>query len=330
VLEASRGHAESLALDWGEGVLMSAMTDLSIATGAPAYEEYAARWLDFHIAGGYTIARSDDCPPGISAVVVYQTSCGGGERQVIQTVLSFLYDTALRTSDGGISHFGASPIFGATLWIDSLFMFGEVLVRWGEAAADTRALDEYGKQYAVFAGHLQDASGFFTHAYAWPGQQDPGVFWARGNGWVMASGFDYLRVRVGRGERDDVAAASLSKLAKAVAGAQDPSGLWWTVVNRPGATYLETSASALFAYALARGYRHAALDASVVPVVARAIAGITTKVVPDAQGRPRVTGISGPTDVGRFQTYASVPLVDDLHFGVGAVILALVEASGLK
>jgi unsaturated rhamnogalacturonyl hydrolase len=323
-------HApESLDWGWGEGVLMSAMADLYVVTRTPAYEDYVKKWLDFHVANGYVVAKSDDCPPAIAAITVYQSTCGDAYRQVDQTVLDFLYGTTLRTSDGGISHFGASPIFGATLWIDSLFMFGEVLIRWGEATSDLRALDEYGQQYTVFASHLQDASGFFTHAYQWPGQQDPGVFWGRGNGWVLASGFDYLRVREARGEHDDAVAASLGKLANAVVGAQDASGLWWTIVNRPGATYLETSASALFAYGLARGYKQGALDASVVPTVKRAIAGIRTKIVPDAQGRQEVTGISGPTDVGPFSTYASVKLEDDLHFGVGAVILALREASGL-
>jgi unsaturated rhamnogalacturonyl hydrolase len=320
---------ESLAWDWGEGVLMSAMADLYVATRAQPYADYVKAWLDFHVAGGYAIAKSDDCPPAISAVTVYQTSCGDSYAQIDRTVLDFLYTTALRTPDGGISHFGASPIFGTTLWIDSLFMFGEVLIRWGEATNDVRALDEYGKQYTVFASHLQDPSGFFTHAYQWPGQQDPGVFWARGNGWVIASGFDYLRVRKARGEHDDAVSASLAKLAGAVTGAQDASGLWWTVVNKPGATYLETSASALFAYGLARGKKQGALDASVVPIVQRAVAGLKTKITNDAQGRPQVTGISGATDVGPFTTYASVKQVDDLHFGVGAVILALLESSGL-
>ncbi len=42
-----------------------------------------------------------------------------------------------------------------------------------------------------------------------------------------------------------------------------------------------------------------------------------------------VTDISGQTDPGTFERYAAVQLYEDRDFGVGAVILALIETSGL-
>jgi unsaturated rhamnogalacturonyl hydrolase len=320
----------SVAWGWGEGTLMEGIAELYRVTTAPTYRDYLRQWMDPYVANGYSVTKSDDCPPALSAIVLYQTSCSDGYANVVQTVLHLLYDDALRTSDGGISHFGTSTIFPPTLWIDSLFMFGSVLVRWGEASGDARALDEYASQYKVFQSHLQDSTGFFVHAFNWVAPQDPGVYWGRGNGWVVASGFDYLRVRAARGETDDAILSSLRQLALAITKAQDTAtGLWWTVVNRPGETYLETSASALFALGLARGYRAGLLDASVLPTVHHAMDGVRTKIVLDAQGRPVVTGVSGPTDPGRFSTYASVPVQSDLTYGVGAVILALIEESGI-
>lgn len=112
--------------------------------------------------------------------------------------------------------------------------------------------------------------------------------------------------------------------------AQDvDSGLWWQVVNRPGETYLETSATALFAYGLARGVRYGFRDLALVGAIDAAIAGIETRIRRDAAGRPIVTDVSGPTMVGGFDYYASIPLEEDVPFGVGAVILALTESSGL-
>jgi unsaturated rhamnogalacturonyl hydrolase len=52
-------------------------------------------------------------------------------------------------------------------------------------------------------------------------------------------------------------------------------------------------------------------------------------IVRDSMDRPIVTGISGPTTVGGFQTYANVPVRQDLAHGVGAAILILIETSGL-
>jgi unsaturated rhamnogalacturonyl hydrolase len=49
----------------------------------------------------------------------------------------------------------------------------------------------------------------------------------------------------------------------------------------------------------------------------------------DAQDRPVVTGISGPTMAGSFEYYRDIPVLDDLPFGLGAVLLILIETSGL-
>ena len=318
--------AEGLEWNWTDAVLATALVDLSRVTADQKYRDYLQRWIDHHVKEGYYITTSDRCLPAVAANELYRTTCKTEYRTVNETVLKYLYEEARRTDDGGINHLGVSTIFQPTLWVDSLYMFGEVLIRWGEAEKDTRALDEFSKQYGIFAGHLQDPSGWFVHGYQWGEPQDPNVFWARGNGWVLAAGYDYLRVR-----NDDAVKASLAKLSAAVVAAQDPTtGLYWTVVNRPGETYLETSATALFATGLARGRRIGALDASVVPIVTKAIAGIQTKITNDDKGRPVVTGTSGPTNVGGFDDYAKVPLVDDLPYGVGAVILALIESSGLQ
>ncbi len=317
--------AEGLEWNWTDAVLMTSIVELWRRTADVRYRDYLQRWIDHHVKEGYYVTTSDRCLPAVAANELYRTTCKTEYRTVNETVLRYLYDEARRTDDGGINHLGTSTIFPPTLWVDSLYMFGEVLIRWGEAENDTRALDEFQKQYLLFAKHLQDASGWFVHGYQWGTPQDPNVYWARGNGWVLAAGYDYLRVR-----NDDAVKASLAKLASAVVAAQDTSGLYWTVVNRPNEPYLETSASALFATGLARGRRIGALDANVVPVVRKAIEGIKTKLVNDDQGRPVVTGTSGPTNVGGFDNYARIEVEDDLPYGVGAVILALVGASGLQ
>jgi unsaturated rhamnogalacturonyl hydrolase len=100
-------------------------------------------------------------------------------------------------------------------------------------------------------------------------------------------------------------------------------------MNRPGEIYLETSASALFSYGIARAYRYGLVGEEELDAARRALDGIRAAIVEDDQGRPVVTGISGPTDVGTYESYAEVPLQEDISYGVGATILALVEMSGL-
>jgi unsaturated rhamnogalacturonyl hydrolase len=324
--------ATSASWNWDDGTLMASLMALHRVTGGEAYRDYVQAWIDARIASGYAISTSDHCPPALSALALYTETCDPRYQAVVDRVTTFLDVEALRTPEGGISHFGTSSLFGATLWIDSLYMFGEVAIRRGAAWGDAGALDLYGAQYRIFATALQDAGGFFRHAYDWPGAQDPGVFWARGNGWVLASGADYLHARSTRGESDDVVRASYQRLAAAVVDEQDPAtGLFWTIVNAraEGETYLETSATALFALGLARGSKDGLVDASARAAITRAMEGVRAQITKDAEGRPVVTGISGPTDVGRRADYAAVPLESDVSYGVGAVILALIEVADL-
>jgi len=107
------------------------------------------------------------------------------------------------------------------------------------------------------------------------------------------------------------------------------TGLWWTIMNRPGEIYQETSGPALFAYGIARAYRYGILGERELAAALRAVAGVKKRIQPDEQGRPVVTGISFGTDPTSFEGYAQVEQSDDVNYGVGAAILALIETSGL-
>lgn len=322
--------ADSLAWDWGEGTVVLSLVDLYRVTQHAPYRDYYKRYIDRHIEHGYAITTSDRCPPAVAALALHEETCAPPYEKVVTDVLRYLYEEARRTEQGGINHLGVLTLYEPTLWVDSLFMFGNVLIRFGERAGDARALDELSDQFQIFASLLQDEPGLFRHAYNWPMPQDPGVYWARGNAWVTAAGYDYLRARAARGERDEAVAGVLERQVAAILDTQDPdTGLWWTLMTRPGEIYLETSATALFAVGLARGLRHGFLDASVRPAIDRAMAGVRSRIVEDSSGRPVVTGISGPTTAGGIEGYAEVELGDDVSYGVGAVVLALVETSGL-
>lgn len=321
--------AEGLNWNWEEAVLLTGIAELYRVTGEPRYLDYARAYMDYHIAKGYSIQTSDTCAPAAIAVYLYRENGEARYKKVVEDALHYLRDEARRTEQGGINHLGTLDL-AVTLWLDSLFMFGSLLIGWGEAAGDASALDEFRSQFLIFTDLLARPQGFYLHAWGWPGEQDDDVFWARGNGWVAASAAMYLRVRRLRGDQDKEVGAAFSRLIEAVVGAQDKaSGLWWTVLNRPGETYLETSASALFAFALARAYRTGYAGDEVLGTIGAAIKGLRLRIERDEQGRPTVTGISGPTIPGTFKTYAAVKLVEDAPYGIGAVILALIEASGL-
>lgn len=320
---------EEMAWNWEEGVLMYAMTELYRVTDDPAIRDYYKAYIDHHISIGYGISVSDSCPPALAALALYKETGEAQYKAVIDEVLLYLYELAARTEEGGINHLG--PLQGlVTLWVDSLFMFGMVLNRWGELDNDREALDEMGDQLDIFGNLLQSPeNGLFTHAYAWPIEQDPDVYWGRGNSWIPPANADYLRVRRLRYETDERAEQILDAQLAGIIATQDASGAWWTVMNRPGETYLETSATGFFGYGMARAYRYGFAGDEVRAPLASAVEYVRGSIVRDAMDRPIVTGISGPTTAGDFDNYANVLVDQDISYGVGAAILILIETSGL-
>jgi unsaturated rhamnogalacturonyl hydrolase len=253
------------------------------------------------------------------------------ERQkVVDDVLQYLKEDAPRTEDGGINHTGFLGTARA-IWVDSAFMFGMVLTRWAELSGDEASLDLMSEQMAIFASRLQHENGLMQHAYGWPGDVDDDIYWNRGNSWVAASLSDYLRVLRLEGKSDPLVEKMFRDQIRGALELQDPvTGLWWTIMNRPGEAYQETSGPSLFAYGMARAYRYGILGDAERRAALRVVEEVVEdRIARDDQNRPVVTGTSFGTDPTNLETYLSVEQADDVHYGVGAVILALIETSGL-
>ena len=123
--------------------------------------------------------------------------------------------------------------------------------------------------------------------------------------------------------------------AEAIAAAQEPAdGLWHTVLNQPRGedpdNYTETSASALIAYALARGVRAGALGgADWLAVIGRAAAGVDARIE-RGDDELVVEGTSFGTNPGDYDYYVSVDQLDDTNLAVGAAVMMLAEIHGLE
>ena len=314
--------------DWKSGVLMHGFSELYQVTGEQRLHDYYQSWLDYRIDQGYQIVWSDSCPPAITAVALLSEAPNDDYQSVVDNTLEYLDLISPRTEEGGISHNG---ILGNRLsvWLDSLFMFGMVLNRWGELA-DPDRLDMESEQIQIFADILQDDNGFMRHAQDWPGY-DESVYWARGNSWVVASLADYLRIRVERDQTDPDVEQIFREHVRAIIGSQDEeTGRWLTVMSHPDEpdNYLETSATALFSYGIARAYRYGILGDAGRKVALKAIEGVKEMIVDGGDG-PVVTGVSTATDPWSLQEYLDVAVEDDVNYGVGVAILALIETSGL-
>lgn len=251
------------------------------------------------------------------------------------------------TSEGGYWHKQRYPY---QMWMDGLYMAEPFAVRyaleWGDEADREAALDHVALQFLLAARYLRDpATGLYYHGWDEAKEQiwaDPVTgrsqeFWGRAMGWYAMALVDVLD-DFPEDHRDHAALVRLLQdYAEAVVNVQDPvTGVWYQILDQPNreGNYLESSASAMFAYALLKGVRKGWLSERDFrgPGI-RAYRGVVQEFVRMGDdGLPSLTqvvsvgGLGGDNDRdGTFEYYMSEPVVADDPKGVGPFILASVE-----
>jgi len=204
-------------------------------------------------------------------------------------------------------------------WCDALFMGPPAWARMAAATGDARYLDHAVAEWWAASDFLYDrAEHLYYRDSNYFGQREANgakVFWARGNGWVMAGlarTLQYLPAAHPARARFET---QFREMAAKVAGLQQPDGLWRASLLDPGAyPARETSGTALFTYALAWGLNQGLLDrAHYAPVVQRAWTALAASVQPDGK-------LTHVQPIGR----APNGFAEDATevYGVGAFLLA--------
>jgi unsaturated rhamnogalacturonyl hydrolase len=166
-------------------------------------------------------------------------------------------------------------------------------------------------------------------------------FWGRAMGWYAMALVDTLDFMPEKHHARRTIIDILKRMSKAVASYQDSrTGLWYQVVDqgeRKG-NYLEASASSMFVYALAKGVRKGYLERKYAAVAQRGYAGLIRHLILlDPDGKVSLTQICSVGGLGgaqkrngTFDYYISEPVVTNDLKGVGAFILAGIEANRLS
>jgi unsaturated rhamnogalacturonyl hydrolase len=214
-----------------------------------------------------------------------------------------------------------------TVWADDLFMSVPLLMHLYGRTGEPSWLEDAKRQVINFNRYLFDArAGLMAHNWysdsaggAGPGS-GPGVaFWGRANGWALMAEVELLDRLFPNDRSRDTLLALFRRHVEGIARYQDrATGLWHQLLDKPD-SYLETSASAMFTYAIARGVRQRYLAPSWAEVARRGWRGVMTRIRPDG----RIEGTCAGTGVSDTLAdyYARPTPVNDLH-GIGPVLLA--------
>jgi unsaturated rhamnogalacturonyl hydrolase len=268
----------------------------------------------------------DDC--GAMGAAILETKLRHGitftpnVEKLVDIIGNYVTKVQFRLPDG--TFWRPNSPDGLTIWADDLYMSLPCLIRWAEYKNhDAAILDDAALQIINYARYLQDADGVFLHAYFVDKQTRSCCKWGRANGWVAVAIAEVLSVLPKDHPKRDSVLAIAKKQLDGLIKYQSESGLWHQVLDHPELTWgTETSCSAQFAYALARGMNRGWLDSSYGKALQKAFAALKLRINPTGG----IDKVSRSTSIGNDLNYYNTrPTRDNDHHGNGLVLLALAE-----
>ncbi|WP_211746188.1 glycoside hydrolase family 88 protein [Paenibacillus sp. Marseille-Q4541] len=252
-----------------------------------------------------------------------------------------------RTSEGAFWH---KQIYPFQIWLDGLYMGAPFYLEYLLTFEQENDLDDVTKQFILCERHTKDEkTGLLYHAWdekrvqPWCDRktgQSPN-FWGRSIGWFVMALVDVLEIL----PEDHPDFRELTRILydtlAALRNFQDAdSGAWYQVVNRGDqkGNYLESSASSMIVYAIAKGIRLGLLSSNWIGTLDRAYAGLISEFVLETKNgwvnlnkTCQVAGLGGQEQRdGTYAYYISEPIITNDQKGLGAFLLAITEYEFLE
>ncbi|MBQ3789733.1 MAG: glycoside hydrolase family 88 protein [Lachnospiraceae bacterium] len=341
---------QGIANKWNyiDGCMISAVLSLYDYTGDRKYLDFADAFVGDFVQedGSIRTYRTDEynldnINPAKNLFRLYDLTGKEKYRKALDLVRSQL-DTMPRTGAGNFWH---KEVYPNQVWLDGLYMAQPFYMEYETRYRGMQGCLDCFRQFRNVEKLMRDdVTGLYYHGYDESRQMywaDPETglspnFWLRSIGWftlgitdtaaAMDESMYYERSFLIR---------MLGDLAESLLPFQDPSGMFYQIVNRADdpRNYLETSGTALIAAGMLRGVRLGFLPERYREIAETAFYGITEKYLSrNEDGSPRlggiclVAGLGGPDHRdGSLDYYFSEPIVENDAKGVGPLYLAYTE-----
>ena len=186
-------------------------------------------------------------------------------RPLIDNYIDFILNKEHRLSDGT---FARNRPQKNSVWLDDMYM-GIPAVAWmGRLTGDEKYYDEACRQILQFADRMwMPDKKLFRHGWVESMEPHPAFHWGRANGWAILTMCEVLEALPEDHPQRDKILDLFRNHAEGLAALQHHDGFWHQLLDRPG-TYLESSATAIFAATLAHGVSKGWIDAKAFGPVA--------------------------------------------------------------
>jgi rhamnogalacturonyl hydrolase YesR len=202
-----------------------------------------------------SIDSLDDCGSfGSTMLEVARSVPIEGYRPIADYVAQYITKRQSRLPDGTFYRKELMHRFhNGTMWADDLYMSVPFLVRYAQLTGERRYLDDAARQFLGFKKLLYlPELQLMSHIFDFRRNLATGIPWGRGNGWTLFSLAELLTVLPATHRLRPRLLSFFRDFSAGILRHQDAAGMWHQVITHPDA-YPETSCTAMFAYAYARG-----------------------------------------------------------------------------
>jgi len=331
--------------NYPNGILMFSILQFGKEQRKPAYVDFVKQYCDFTVKNlslfrtqvqdrhafrgfDYRIFRKsmlDDAgSPPLPFVQLLLDSKTADYKPLVDSMALYVLHGQTTLDDGTLCRIEPEAY---TIWADDLFMSVPLLLRYASLTRDGGIYDMIAKQIINFQKYLYNPkTGLYTHGYFVRTGKPSEVFWSRANGWVVWAMSEALLYLPERHKDYQRIKKIFQQHIAGLASCQGESGMWHQVLNDPS-TYEESSSTAMFTIALARGVRNRWIDQKYKTNLDRAWRALQKNISDDGV----VKNICRGTGLGRTNGYYAEreKFLNDPR-GLGAIITACGEMSRQK
>ena len=331
-----------------DGCMITAILSLYEMTGDEKYYNFAKDFVDYYVQEDGSIStydpeefNLDNVNTASNLFYLYDKTGDEKYRKAIELVRGQL-ERMPRTKEGNFWH---KNIYPYQVWLDGMYMAQPFYMKYEMKFNKMKGCMDSIRQFEnVEILMKDDNTGLYYHGY----DESREMYWANPetgcseNFWLRALGwFSVALVETATAMTDVLydefryLLRLLENLVEALIPYQDESGMFWQVVDHQGeeGNYLETSGTALIAYAILKGVRLGYLPDVYEKIGVKALEGIIDKYLSiDDEGNLElggiclVAGLGGKTRRdGSTAYYYSEPVVKNEAKGVAPLLLAYIE-----
>lgn len=330
-----------------DGCMITSLLNLYKITGDKKYLEFSDNFIDYYVFDDGSIRgfkkdtyNIDNINEGRVLFDLYKYTGKEKYRLAIETLYDQLKDHP-RTKEGNFFH---KAIYNNQIWLDGLYM-GQPFYTLYAKHYDESKIDDIISQFNnVFSIMFDKEKELYYHGYdssrvAFWCDKETGLsknFWLRSIGWYTVALIDVYDFLEDDSRKEQIAYIFQRTIKGVLRYLDKDANMFYQVVDQIGrdGNYLETSGSAMIAYAILKGVRLSVLNKELLETGLKIFQGICDKYLSEENGELNLGGIClvaglGPENNlrrdGSYEYYISEPIVNNDAKGVGPLIMAYTE-----